>query len=116
MICADDVTPTLTNPKGEEVVAHEPAREADQDRRESRQSRSLRHVSDVRGDHAEHRCFSSTAAGNGNMSAPAIRACRKTTGDLRAKPAPRLGESPKSLAEFKHIRLVLARAGHNTLE
>jgi hypothetical protein len=74
------------------VVAHQPAREADQNRCQGRQSRPLRHVSDgggrdpaqaVRCDHAENRCLSSAAAGNGKMNTTANRVGRKTTAKVR---------------------------------
>jgi hypothetical protein len=70
---------TLATPRtAEPVVADQPAREADQDRREGRQSRALRHVPDGRGRGAaadvrrhpvvDHRAAGATRAG---MSGPA---------------------------------------------
>src|ERR1019366_4177944 len=62
------------------LVAHESAREADQDWCKGRQPRSLRHVSDgggrdpttvIRFDHAENCCFAIVPNGYGNMSTPA---------------------------------------------
>ena len=70
------------------VVADKSSREADQDRCQGRQSRSLRHIPDGRGrnptavirrDHAENRRFAIAADGNGNMSTP-VTVRGKTTG------------------------------------
>jgi hypothetical protein len=68
------------------------AREADQDRCQGRQSRSLRDVPDgggrdpttvIRFDHAENCRFAIAPNGYGNMSTPATVHAGKTTGEVR---------------------------------
>uniref|UniRef100_E6PHX4 Uncharacterized protein n=1 Tax=mine drainage metagenome TaxID=410659 RepID=E6PHX4_9ZZZZ len=71
------------------MVAHEPARETDQDRCKGRQPRSLCRLSDGRGcdltavvrcDHAAHCRVAIASDGNGHMSTPGHNARRENDG------------------------------------
>ena len=73
------------------LVAHESAREADQDWCKGGQPRALRHVSDgggrnptavIRCDHAENCCTAITADSCGNMSNPVAIHAGQTSGEV----------------------------------